>query len=324
MDADNFYSGCLTFLACVYLGSIMLNLLISLYVIHKANHPIRQKAAQAAKQVAKASVAASAGAGLTIAATHVPGEPSPLSWAFHSTFGRGFDYDSARLKIEGDIVTGHVGKERMAEAVAKHAPDGIVDRDAMEEIKLDFKERLEQTINPADRALLGFPVPLSSVLSGTPSMNRSRPTTGETTVSTTIETAEEGPSMSIESVLKHAVDKILTTEIVAPNKGDSVTSDDDDDVVITPPRDTDTDTSMIAPPQDIYDVDDATIATTDSNLSPAVGVGIADADDNSSIPSHIEIDISSMIAPPRDLDDASISTAGSQDIAVDDDNESVS
>lgn len=145
-----------------YLIIIIYEYVLSMYVISKANSPIRNTIFQYGKQTIKILSTSSVAA---VGYSHAPLEPNTVSNFVHTKtpFGRGYDYEigSFNLKVKGDAVSCALGNKDMINAVQKHAPDsGIIDVNKLNNIVNDpeFKSKISVNTSFAEKTFIGIPL----------------------------------------------------------------------------------------------------------------------------------------------------------------------
>ena len=145
-----------------YLCIIGFELIMSVTVILYANHPIRNTAFQVVKHALKAGVG---GISCGYVVAYSPLEPNPVSNFVHTKLpgGRGYDFEQGDIisKLKGHTLASHLGKEKMAEAVAEHGPSSkILKREHITWVVTDPKYRdiICKDAGIAERAFMGVPI----------------------------------------------------------------------------------------------------------------------------------------------------------------------
>ena len=159
IDSKEYYS---RYSFCISLMIIYYEYALSIYVIFKANSPIKYALYQVAKHTARA--VGSSGV-LAVGYSYAPVEPTRVSNFVHTKtpFGRGYDYEigSFGLKFKGDLVAGYLGKEDMISAVEKHAPDSrIIDIGKLNDIITDpeYNAKIRANTTISEKVMLGIPL----------------------------------------------------------------------------------------------------------------------------------------------------------------------
>jgi hypothetical protein len=123
-----FKSNSWTFVICiVYLSLVAFEFIISILVIKKANHPVKNFSFQTAISAAKA---VSLSTGVCYCIAYGLPEPSPISNFYHTKMpgGRGYDFEvgDGNLKAKGYLVLTALGRDRMLEAIDEHGPSSKI------------------------------------------------------------------------------------------------------------------------------------------------------------------------------------------------------
>ncbi len=136
---------------------------LSIYVIFKANHPLKYKFFKVGQKVLKIAGASSV---MAVGYSQIPVKATDSITNFVHTktpFGRGYDYEigSYDVVVKGDMISSFLGPEDMVRAVEKHAPDShIIDINKLSNIINDpeFKSKIRKNTTFAEKAALGIPL----------------------------------------------------------------------------------------------------------------------------------------------------------------------
>lgn len=127
-ESHPYKSNSWTFVICiVYLSLVAFEFIISILVIKKANHPVKNFSFQTAISAAKA---VSVVVGASYFAAYTFPEPSAISNFVHTKIpgGRGYDFEvgNTAAKVKGCLVLHALGRDKMLEAIAEHGPSSKI------------------------------------------------------------------------------------------------------------------------------------------------------------------------------------------------------